>query len=295
MEMTYTKSDIKKLVSESSNEFKAVLGPKVESENKSNNGKAYRDAAKEHYGKELKAPEIAKYEKTDDNGTLLDYSPDNEISKEQQKKNTTIAQGYNSEAEKSNGLKKEADFDKNKDIIDAFKKSSDEHKKNKATVKGSGLTGRELKKADNKVFDENDLVAESKDGFDMRQLIDTFRANEQKSFIKEEKSLKTVFFKKTTFLSEGHMISRIPDEFKNEGAQFKMKDKTGNEYIVEWKNNTGKILNHSNKEGMNESVSRMKSLYGYTTVDSQTNQSYRLNEGDDKFKDTLDKMRRIIK
>ena len=46
MEMTYNVSDLKRLIAESSNEFKAVLGPNVEKENKSNNGKAYSDAKK---------------------------------------------------------------------------------------------------------------------------------------------------------------------------------------------------------------------------------------------------------
>ena len=46
MEQTLSVKALKRLVAESSNEFKAVLGPNVEKENKSNNGKAYRDAKK---------------------------------------------------------------------------------------------------------------------------------------------------------------------------------------------------------------------------------------------------------
>ena len=51
----------------------------------------------------------------------------------------------------------------------------------------------------------------------------------------EGKAVKTAFFKKTTVLTEGHMMSRIPDEFKVEENVFRMKDKTGNEYLLEWK------------------------------------------------------------
>ena len=40
MNKTYKVSDLKRLISESSNEFKAVIGTGIEKENKSNNGKA---------------------------------------------------------------------------------------------------------------------------------------------------------------------------------------------------------------------------------------------------------------
>ena len=46
MEITCKVSDLKRIISESSNEFKAVLGNDVEKENNSNNGKAYKDAKK---------------------------------------------------------------------------------------------------------------------------------------------------------------------------------------------------------------------------------------------------------
>ena len=46
MELTYKVSDLKALISESSNEFKAKIGDGVESEDKKNNGKAYTDAKK---------------------------------------------------------------------------------------------------------------------------------------------------------------------------------------------------------------------------------------------------------
>ena len=44
--MTYKVSDIRSMIQESSNEFKAKLGPGVKSGNETNNGKAYRDAEK---------------------------------------------------------------------------------------------------------------------------------------------------------------------------------------------------------------------------------------------------------
>ena len=43
-------------------------------------------------------------------------------------------------------------------------------------------------------------------------------------------------FKNTSFVTENHMISRIPDEYKINGKKFIMEDKNSNEYLVEWYN-----------------------------------------------------------
>ena len=84
----------------------------------------------------------------------------------------------------------------------------------------------------------------------------------------ENKNVKTAYFKKTTFLTEGHMMSRIPDEFKVEENVFRMKDKTGNEYLLEWKNGKAEIISHSNKQGMNETLKTMRTVYGNKARDS---------------------------
>ena len=90
------------------------------------------------------------------------------------------------------------------------------------------------------------------------------------------------------------MISRIPDDFKNEGTTFKMKDKSGNEYLVEWKNNKPTVLEHKDPNGFGNAISRIKDLYDYKTSDTNTNSTSRLNENDEKFLETLNKMRKII-
>ena len=87
------------------------------------------------------------------------------------------------------------------------------------------------------------------------------------------------------------MMSRVPDEFKKEGEQFKMKDKTGNEYLLEWRCGTGNIIGHSNKNAVDESLERIKSMYNYSSVDSKS----RKNENEDSIVETLNKMRQIIK
>ena len=113
----------------------------------------------------------------------------------------------------------------------------------------------------------------------------------------ENRNVKTAYFKKTVFLTEGHMMSRIPDEFKSEGNMFRMKDKTGNEYLLEWRDNRAEIVSHSNKQGMNESIERMKALYGFKASDyyKGTTASSRLAESEAGFTATLDKARDIIK
>ena len=93
------------------------------------------------------------------------------------------------------------------------------------------------------------------------------------------------------------MMSRIPDEFKVEENVFRMKDKTGNTYLLEWKDGKAEIIGHSNKQGMNESIERMKALAGYKASDyfKGTSTASRLNEDNEAFADTLNKMRKIIK
>ena len=292
MEMTYTVSDLKKLVTESSNEFKAVLGPGVESENKKNNGKAYDDAqkrAKDYDGgleKEV-GEEKPKYEKLDANKTTLDYNPEN-ASDEYKRRVKAQVKGYTSELEEKNGIEKAGDYSDNENIYNGIKDAGQKIHKAEDDYK---FTKVQVRDKNPKPYSEKEMY-ESKDGFDMRNMIDSFRANVAPTVIKEH--VKTVYFKKTTFLSEDHMLSRIPDEFKKEGEQFKMKDKTGNTYLMEWKNNKGTIIGHTNKTGMVESLDRMKSIYNYQSEDTNTTKSYRINEGESSLADTLAKMRKII-
>lgn len=295
MEKTFKVSDLKRLISESSSEFKPVLGPNVEKDNKSNNGKAYDDAKKMAkdfdggLGKNV-GGQRAKYEKTDANRTTLDYTPEN-ANDSYRKRVKAQVKGYTSEAEMNNDIEKAADFSDNENIYNGIKDSGKEIHDNEEDMKKSGLQAREWPE---EVFKKEEMY-ESKDGFDMRQMINRISSFENgKSQINEHKNIKTVFFKKTEFLTEGHMLSRIPDEFKNEGNTFKMKDKTGNEYLVEWRDNKGVILEHNNKQGFNESISRMKDLYSYSSTDTKTSLESRLNENNN-FNSTLNSARKIIK
>ena len=270
MEVTYKVGDLKKLIKESSNEFKAVIGPNVESEDKKNNGKTYKDAkkrAKDYDGglsKEL-GKEKTDYVKTDANRTTLDYEPEN-ASEDYKKRVHAQVKGYTSVAEMENGLEKTGDFSNNDNIYNGIKKSGKEIHKNVEDFKKSGLQASQMP---DKTFNKGEMY-ESKDGVDMRNMMNTLKAKSftPKSVLKEDKNIKTVFFKKTTFLTEGHMVSRIPDEFKKDGEQFKMKDKNGSEYIVEWNNGNANIISHTNKTKIEESFKKFHELSNYSSNDN---------------------------
>ena len=277
MEQVLTVKAIKGLIKESQQEFKAKLGNGVESGNKVNNGKAYSDAKKRAKdfdgGLSNKIGEKkAEYKKEDFNKTLMDYAPDNVTPEYKERVKKEFVNGD----------------DENEKIYKEFKKSGEEQQKNEKELKKSGLQAREWP---DEVFDKDNMY-ESRDGFDMRKMLNSLNEKTtRKQF--NESHVKTVLFKKTEFLNEAHMISRIPDDFKKNGISFKMKDKNGSEYLVEWDNNKANIIEHVNKKGMDESISRMKELFDYKTSDTKTNYSDRLNENDNKFQETLNKMRKI--
>lgn len=266
MELTYKVGDLKRIIEESSSEFKARLGDNVESEDKKNNGKTYKDAKKRAedfdggLSKEV-GEEKAKYEKNDANKTTLDYSIDN-ASDEYKKRVHAQVKGYTSVAEMENGIEKTGDFSDNDNIYQGIKKSGQEMHKNEEDFKRSGLQANKMPA---KTFVKGEMY-ESKEGVDMRNAINSLRETSYvpKPVLKENKQLKTIYFKKTTFLTEGHMASRIPDEFKKDGEQFKMKDKNNTEYIVEWNQGRAHVLSCNNVKKINESFDKIKKLSDYS-------------------------------
>lgn len=265
MEQTITVKALKKLISESSNEFKAKIGPNVESEDKKNNGKAYSDAkkrAKDYDGglsKEI-GEEKPDYEKVDGNKTTLDYNPEN-ASDDYKKRVHAQVKGYTSVAEMENGIEKVGDFSDNEKIYQGIKDCGKKMHDNEKSFKQTGLQAKEMPE---KVFKRGEMY-ESKEGVDMRNIINNLRniTDNNKPTLKENNTLKTVVFKKTNFLNEEHMITRIPDEFKQNGSQFKMKDKNGCEYIVEWNNNKANVLSYEDKNKVNEALDKFHKLVNF--------------------------------
>lgn len=267
MEMTFKKGELRAIIAESSQEFKAKLGPGVESGNKANNDKAYADAkkrAKDYDGGldgEVGGKKV-KYEKKDFNGTMLDYNPENADDKYRKRVKAQVL-GYSSEAEKDNGMPKAADFEGNKNIYDGIKKSGDEMYDAKKQENLKGLAGRTRPEG---YFDREKMY----------------------------ENIKTVRFKKTEFLNENHMRSRIPDEFKVDGTMFRMKDKSGNEYIVEWKGGAN-ILEYNNHKAVDETMDRMKRLMEYRSSDHSDGNSVstKTNENFDSFRRSIELMRAL--
>lgn len=265
MEQVMTVKALKRLIAESSNEFKAIRCPKSEKEDKSNNGKAYSDAKKRAHdfdGGLTDEKKKGEYEKLDGNKTTLDYTPEN-VSDDYKKRVHAQVKGYSSVQEMENDIEKQGDYSNNDNIYKGIKKSGSEMHKNEEDFKASGLQASNMPKD---TFKKEEMY-ESKDGFDMRNLINTIKENSsallgKREFI-EKPSVKTVYFKKTSFLNEGHMVSRIPDEFKNEGCQFKMKDKHGTEYLIEWADGKANILNLNHKQKIDETLNAYEKLSSY--------------------------------
>jgi hypothetical protein len=105
-----------------------------------------------------------------------------------------------------------------------------------------------------------------------------------------ENKISTLKFKNTVFLTEQHMMQRIPDTFKVEGKKFIMKDKVNNEYLIEWSEEP-KVLCTSK---VNEQTNRIKELFAYKSNVKQSTSQTRLAE-DTKLNDMLGKARFLMK
>ena len=240
--------DIKRLIAESSkNEFKPVLGASVESDNKSNNGKAYKDAEKKvkDFDGGLGKEETKKLpQKEDFNRTTIDYNPRTEPDKDWKEKVKAQAKGYTSKAEEENGIEKAAQFDDDGKIYNQFKDANDEIQKERNALATSGLVSREMDKKG---------------------------ASNLKPTMTESVALKPkrLLFKHRRFLNESQMLQLIPEEYKKNGQKIYMQDAHNNEYIVECVESklTGtietQVKSFVNKQQMNEQMNRIQELFDY--------------------------------
>lgn len=259
---SYSVSELRKIVKESANEFKPVYGKNVEKDNKEINDKAYKDMEKEtksYDGGARNEKKNINYPFSDNRGMEdLQYNNMNDDFKNKVK---SQLKGYvSSDAEKKhkNDPYGNAEFNDIKGIEDKTK----ELQKGKDVAKQIGLTSREINK---------------KDFEDLQKGV-----FENKMF--------TIKFKNTTFITENHMLSRVPDNFKVEGKKFIMKDKMNNEYLVEWHEEP--IV--TNKTKIIEQKNRIQELFNYKRSESNTTNESRLTE-DKKFSDILSKARKLMK
>ena len=277
-EKRYTLGELTSFLSGSTNEFNPRLGDGVEKEDKKNNEKAVSVIMKET---EKMAPKSKKKDITpentrDMNGKTSDYRFVAEPDKTYKDRNEALRQGYSSPLERDNGIDKSADFDGNKRIDDVNKELSDKREKVRYAKDTSGLKTKEE-------VDKSDEIDDM---------------HKSKTMYKE--SLKRLHFKNTKFLSEAHMMKKIPDEYKYDGNRFLMKDSEGTEYLVEchiddeYKNVSLNVVSKTNKGQIMEELERMRSLYNYDRSDYSSNALRESrNNGDEKFINTFKAVRDI--
>lgn len=274
--MYYTVQQFCEILKES-HEFNPVIGKGVESEDKKNNEKAVKDSLK----RTIDPANTIKPEKKrinpqgalDNNKTPLDVNFTYEPSKEYKERVKAQVNGYPSvqnqlysqETKENGGL----DYEGNKRFYDAQKEKQKKFVQAKQQEKSAGLKSRNL---DKEMFKDKTLYNESK-------------------------KVKCLNFKKTVFLNEEHMLSRIPDDMKVDGNKFYMKDKDSNCYLVECAKDKvldyvhTKVIGYRNPNTINETFNRMEELYNYNSSDtnksSKVNETSMIEEMIKKTKDTL--------
>ena len=262
--------ELRRVIKESQNEFKPVVFGHDES--KKINDKAYSDIKKET---EKYDGGLTKSDKkpgggiaATDNKGMHDLTYDN-INKPFMERTKSQMKGYvskDAEDKHKNDEFGNATFDNDGNIYDAAKDHAEAVKQGKDTAAEIGLTGSKLKKSD---IEDNDKT------------------------MYENKKIKRLTFK-TQFISEGHMLSKIPDEMKVEGKRFIMRDTADNEYLVEWTAKEPNVTKKVNMTLVNEQKERMKQLWGYKSPEAkQTTSSFRIQENKG-FTDMVNKARKLM-
>lgn len=242
----YTFGELMRVLQESS-EMKPVMGKNVQKDNSQNNEKAVKDILKqtEKYNKVKETKRKANLENINDyNKTTLDVNFASEPSKAYKDRVKAQVNGFPSvDNEKNSKIKdnKSLDFEGNKEFYDNNKKKTKEIAKRKQNVKHAGLKSHNLPKED-------------------------FKGN---NVFNESKKMKRLIYNKE-FLSEDHVLRKIPDDYKIDGNRFMMKDIKGTEYIIECTKDKkvdyvySKIVSIKNPLTINEEFDKIKHLYSYS-------------------------------
>lgn len=267
MERHYNIGELRKVVRESANEFKPVMGKNVPEDNKKINKEAYKDIEKEtkdYDGGLVKKDGKGISVNAEVNHGMSDLAYDS-ISKPFADKVKAQIKGFTSVDNEKNH--KDDDEFGNATYGDdkEYTKRAKEAKEEREETRTPGFKGRVPK------------------------------GNDEKT-IGESKKMKRLTFKRTEFLGEEHMLSMVPDDFKTAGNKFVMKDGHGNSYMVEWKEGDKKnVTKMINEEKVNAEMDRIKNLFGYVSKEyfSNTTAKSRLNE-ETKFPDMLNRARELM-
>lgn len=260
------------LEAETKNEFKPVFGKNVPEDNKKINSQAYKDIDKEtksYDGGLTKKNKDSKAVTPANNRGMSDLDYDS-ISDDFKARAKAQIKGYVSVEDEKNHKDEpfgNAYYDSN-GLSKEIEKHAEDAKKEKDKMQTDGLVGSKYKKETEKSSD------------------DMF----------ESKKISKIQFKHTQFLSEGHMLSKVPDEFKVEGKKFIMKDTAGNEYLVEWQEKKPNVTKKLNEIEKSKEFDRIKALYEYKSKDyyTRTSSKSRLNE-ENRFSNMIDKARELMK
>ena len=260
MKRQYTFSELCEALKKSANDRFPVKGDNVDSENRKNNEKAVNDVIKsaEDYNKSARRKvgefEVSKNNR-DYNSTTLEYRFDEKPPKSYTDRVKATALGYasvdnmkNSDMEDEGGLY----FKGNENFYNSRKEISKDKEDEREADKTSGLKTREKIKQNPAEKDKD----------------------KSHTALGENKNMKRLHFKNTKFLSESHMLSKVPDCYKTDGNVFMMRDMTGTDYIVECKVDSEynytkfNVLGKRNKTEINEELKKIKSLYNYNSKDT---------------------------
>lgn len=262
--------ELRRVVKESQNEFKPVVFGNDDS--KKINDKAYADIKKEtskYDGGLTNSKKKPNAQIVSDNKGMGDLEYDN-INKPFQDKVKSQMKGYASKQAEDlhkNDAYGNADYDNEGNFYKASKEHAEKSK-----------WGRDMAA---EITPEGDKIK------------DDIKKN-SKTMYEENKKIKRLNFKKITFISENHMLSNIPDEYKKEGNKFIMRDGAKNEYLVEWKSNEPQVTKKVNMSIVNEEKERIKQLWGYKSPEAHTSSAlFRLKENNE-FGDMVNKARNII-
>lgn len=277
--ISYSVGELRRLVRESTNEFKPVKGAGVDSDNKRNNEEFYKDtesAVKDYDGglKPEKKGELP--ERIDGNRTTLDYNPRTEPDKSFKDKVEAQAKGYTSKMEEENGIEKGgAEFDNDGKIAKNFEDAAEKRNEVMKDLAQSGIQGHNLK-------DEN--------------------KKKETMFEQAKPKAKRLEFKHTKFLNEGQMLTRIPEEYKKDGQKIYMKDSVGNEYIVECTKSDKSgfvemnVVGYTNERALNEQKARMEELFSYqSSKDYAPSTPKERIEESNSFQEMMDLSRSLMK
>ena len=269
---SYRFGELRRKIQESASEFKPVFGDGVESSEKKINSQAYRDIEEEtkNYDGGINNPggkNRGESVLAQTNMGMSDIEYDVELDDKFKENARAGLEGYTSALDKKNHSKEELGNATRSDAIaKAAMKKAVQTKKEKDSYSEVGITNAQ----------------KPKDATHLH--VDTIGESKKTSLLK---------FKNVQLISDGHMLSHVPDEYKQEGRKFYMQDCKGNKYMVEWgeKPCVEKLLNEQKTFA---EMDRIKYLFGYNSKGSNTTNSMRMNEGKN-VEDMLGHVRKLMK